>query len=66
MANDAPVKPLELSRYCVPFTPFRGRLDEAMLCVVSTAGVRQKQDKPFDTEGDSTYRVISGGALGAG
>ena len=65
MANEALVKPLELSRYCVPFTPFRGRLDEAMLCVVSTAGVRQRQDKPFDTEGDSTYRVISGEAGGA-
>ncbi len=65
MANDALPKPLELSRYCVPFTPFRGKLEEVTLCVVSTAGVREKKDRPFDTEGDSTYRVISGGANGA-
>ncbi len=66
MANDAPApKPLELSRYCVPFTPFRGRVEEATLCLVSTAGVREKRDRPFETEGDSTYRVISGEANGA-
>ena len=57
---DAEVKPLELSRYCVPFTPFRGKIEEAMICIVSTAAVRAKADKPFDTEGDATYRVISG------
>ena len=66
MANDAPeAKPLELSRYCVPFTPFRGRIEEVTLCVVSTAGVREKKDAPFDVEGDMTYRVISGDVTGA-
>ena len=64
MANEAP-RPLELSRYCVPFTPFRGRVEEATLCVVSTAGVRERRDRPFDTEGDSTNRVIPGEASGA-
>lgn len=66
MANDeAKVKPLELSRYCVPFTPFKGKLEEAMVCIVSTAGVREKKDRPFDVEGDTSYRVISGDATGA-
>jgi D-proline reductase (dithiol) PrdB len=66
MATDAPeVKPLELSRYCVPFTPFRGKVEEAILCIVSTAGVRERKDPPFQLEGDSTYRVISGQATGA-
>ncbi len=66
MAADAPeVKPLELSRYCVPFTPFRGKLDEAIVCLVSTAGVRQKDDRPFQVEGDSSYRVIAGTARGS-
>ena len=51
-------KPLELSRYCVPFTPFRGKLEEAVVCLVSTAGVRRKDDRPFDTEGDTSWRVI--------
>jgi D-proline reductase (dithiol) PrdB len=58
-------KPLELSRYCVPFTPFKGKLEEAMVCLVSTAGVREKKDKPFEVEGDDSYRVISGEASGA-
>ena len=66
MANDAAgAKPLELSRYCVPYTPFRGKLEEAMVCLVSTAGVREKKDKPFEVEGDTSYRVISGEASGA-
>jgi len=61
----AEVKPLELSRYCVPFTPFRGKLEEAIVCLVSTAGVREKKDRPFVVDGDVTYRVISGTASGA-
>ena len=59
MAEGDP-KPLELSRYCVPFTPFRGKLEEASVCLVSTAAVRTKDDRPFDTEGDATWRVIPG------
>jgi len=55
-------KPLELSRYCVPFTPFRGKLEETTICLVSTAAVRQKDDTPFQVEGDATWRVISGEA----
>jgi D-proline reductase (dithiol) PrdB len=56
------LKPLELSRYCVPFTPFRGKLEETTICLVSTAAVRQKDDPPFQVEGDATWRVISGDA----
>lgn len=58
-------KPLELSRYCVPFTPFRGKIEEAQVCIVSTAGVRERKDRPFQVEGDSTYRVIAGDVAGA-
>ena len=66
MTKEAPeAKPLELSRYCVPFTPFRGKLEEAHVCLVSTTGVREKKDRPFQLEGDVTYRVISGEAAGA-
>jgi D-proline reductase (dithiol) PrdB len=64
MANEPEVKPIELSRYCVPYTPFRGKLEEAIVCIVSTAGVRAKSDKPFDTDGDSTYRVVGGELTG--
>jgi hypothetical protein len=57
MADPAP-KPLELSRYCVPFTPFAGRLEDAVICLVTTAAVRHRDDRPFVTEGDTSFRVI--------
>ena len=53
-------KPLELSRYCVPFTPFKRKLEESLVCLVSTAGVRAKSDKPFEVEGDNSFRRIDG------
>jgi len=53
-------KPLELSRYCVPFTPFKKRLEDSLVCLVSTAGVRKKDDRPFVLEGDTSFRTIGG------
>ncbi len=53
-------RPLELSRYCIPYTPFSGRLEEALVCLVTTAGVRLRSDRPFEVEGDTSYRVIEG------
>src|SRR5574340_326301 len=60
MADASAPRPLELSRYCVPFTPFQGKLEDATLCLVTTAAVRRADDRPFDTEGDTTWREISG------
>ncbi len=60
MAGAGDPRPLELSRYCVPFTPFRGRLEDLSICLVSTAAVRTKVDPPFDTEGDTSWRLIPG------
>jgi D-proline reductase (dithiol) PrdB len=57
--------PLELSRYCVPFTPFRGKLEEASVCLVTTAAVRHQDDKPFNVDGDNSYRNISGDSRAA-
>jgi len=62
MGNVAEARPLELSRYCVPFTPFQAKLEAASICLVSTAAVRGKGDRPFQTEGDTTFRVIPGTA----
>lgn len=53
-------KPLEMSRYCVPYTPFRKKLEESTVCLVTTAAVRHKDDKPFIVEGDTTFRAIAG------
>lgn len=54
----------ELSRHCIPWTPFRGDLADASVCIVSSAGVRKKTDPPFDTDGDTTFRVIDGPGSG--
>jgi hypothetical protein len=51
-------KALELSRYCVPFTPFRRKLEESLVCLVSTAGVRAKTDAAFNVDGDNSFRRI--------
>ena len=58
MTQGGDPKPLELSRYCVPYTPFRGRLEDATICLVSTAAVRTKDDAPFQLDGDTSWRVI--------
>ncbi len=42
----------------MPFTPFQGKLEELSVCLVSTAAVRTRDDAPFDTEGDTSWRVI--------
>lgn len=60
MSPEEKPAPLELSRYCVPYTLFRKRLEESTICLVSTAGVRQRDQKPFEVEGDSSYRRIEG------
>lgn len=56
---------IEMSRYCVPFTPFRGPLEEASVMLVSTAGVHHMDDPPFETDGDTSFRVIPGDARAA-
>jgi len=57
-------KPLELSRYCVPFTPFVKPLEESLVCLVTTAAVRAKTDTPFNVEGDNTFRRIDSSLAG--
>lgn len=50
-----------LSRKCVPFTPFDGDLSRSNVALVTAAGVHFRGDEPFnigDNLGDLTYRVI--------
>lgn len=56
---------LQMSRYCVPFTPFQKKLEEASICLVTTAGVYHQDSKPFDVEGDESFREIPGSAPGS-
>ena len=52
---------MNLSRKCVPFTPFEGELAKATIAIVSAGGVHLREQEPFniaDELGDLTYRVI--------
>lgn len=49
-----------MSRRCVPYTPPWKPLKEMTIAIVSTAGVHGKDQEPFNTEGDATYRVLPG------
>jgi D-proline reductase (dithiol) PrdB len=53
----------QLSRRCVPFTPFEGELSRASVAIVSSGGVHRRDQEPFniaDDLGDLTFRVIGG------
>jgi len=49
-----------MSKKCVPYTPFTGKLSEATVALVSTAGVHRKDQPAFHPDGDPTYRIIPG------
>ncbi len=51
----------ELSRKCVPFTPYERELSRASVAIVTAAGVHNKDQQPFniaDELGDLTFRTI--------
>ncbi len=51
----------ELSRKCVPFTPYERELSRATVAIVTAGGVHKKDQQPFniaDELGDLTFRVI--------
>jgi D-proline reductase (dithiol) PrdB len=48
----------EISRYCIPYTPFTGKLESSRVGIVSTAGVHLRSQPAFVAEGDTTFRLI--------
>jgi len=55
----------QLSRKCVPFTPFDRELSRATIAIVTAAGVHRKDQPPFniaDDLGDLSFRVIGSDA----
>ena len=55
----------EISRKCVPFTPYERDLSRATVAIVSAAGVHRKDQDPFniaDELGDLTFRIIGSDA----
>ena len=52
-----------ISRKCVPFTPFDGELAKATVAIVTAGGVHLEDQEPFniaDELGDLTFRTIPG------
>jgi D-proline reductase (dithiol) PrdB len=55
----------QLSRKCVPFTPFDRPLSRAAIAIVTAAGVHRRDHQPFniaDDLGDLTFRIIGADA----
>jgi D-proline reductase (dithiol) PrdB len=55
----------ELSRKCVPFTPYERELSRANVAIVTAAGVHERNQQPFniaDELGDLTFRTIESDA----
>ena len=42
----------------VPWTPLRKPLAESTVALVSTGGVHLRRDRPFNVNGDPTFRII--------
>lgn len=53
-------KNVEMSRKAIPYTPCTLPLNEMTIAIVSTAGAHLRDQEPFNTAGDDTYRVIPG------
>ena len=52
-----------ISRKCVPFTPFEGELARSSVAIVTAGGVHLEEQEPFNTAdelGDLTFRQIPG------
>lgn len=49
----------------IPWTPLRRPLSESTVTLISTGGVHLRSDRPFNLNGDPTFRVIPKGAEAA-
>ncbi|MBO0777339.1 MAG: hypothetical protein J2P37_00815 [Ktedonobacteraceae bacterium] len=49
-----------MSKRCIPYTPCNRELKETVFALITTAGVHQRDQEPFDLAGDNSWRVISG------
>src|SRR5262244_2030854 len=47
----------------IPWTPLRKPLVDCTVALISTGGVHLRSDRPFNLNGDPTFRVIPKGAV---
>jgi D-proline reductase (dithiol) PrdB len=52
--------PVQIARACVPYTPFKKKLEESRVALVTTAGVYAEGMEPF-TDNDLSFRMIPQG-----
>jgi D-proline reductase (dithiol) PrdB len=51
--------PVQIARACIPYTPFKRKLGDARVALVTTAGVYVEGMEPF-TDNDLSFRKIPG------
>ena len=49
--------PIQIARACVPYTPFKRKLEESRIALATTAGVYADGMEPF-TDNDLSFRMI--------
>lgn len=49
-----------MSKRCIPYTPRARELHETVFALVTTAGVHQRDQEPFNLAGDNSWRIIAG------
>ena len=49
-----------MSKRCIPYTPRSRELKETTFALITTAGVHQRDQQPFNVDGDNSWRVIAG------
>jgi len=42
----------------IPWAPLRKPISESTVALISTGGVHLRSDRPFNVNGDTTYRII--------
>lgn len=47
-----------LTTVSIPWTPLRKPIEECTVALISTGGVHLRRDRPFNLNGDPTFRVI--------
>lgn len=52
--------PIQIARACIPYTPFKKKIEESRVALVTTSGVYTEGTEPF-TDNDLSFRMIPRG-----
>ncbi|GCE12832.1 glycine/sarcosine/betaine reductase selenoprotein B family protein [Tengunoibacter tsumagoiensis] len=51
---------MAMSKRCIPYTPRNREVKESTFALITTAGVHLREQEPFNTDGDNSWRLIPG------